>query len=159
MCKSHLDWSVLWKWTLQSKWLLENDSSALAKLVDQLYKNTGELVAPFPYSKFFSELAQSSPVCGIFQYCGNLAVLNVLSKITSSKINVFDSTNLQLLQENVPLMASFLSQCSKEADGNISQVLLVNCLKLLGMLIMLLIAHRQSVNLMNAENMLGTIQC
>ena len=46
--------------------LLEKDSTALSKLVDQLYKDTGEPVAPFPYSKFFSELARNSPVCGIF---------------------------------------------------------------------------------------------
>ena len=55
-----------------------------------------------------------------------MEVLDVLRNITSYKINVFDSTNhheLQVLQEYLTLLVSFLSRCPKEADGNIPQVL------------------------------------
>ena len=96
--------------------LLEKDSKNLVNLIVDLQKDQDLLTAQSPYSELFAELARNSPTCGIFQYCGNQKMLEVLTNITSGHLNIFDSANhtaFDLLQECVPILVEFLNACHR----------------------------------------------
>ena len=94
--------------------LLEKDSKTFVNLIVSLQRDCDLLIAQSPYSELFAELARNSPACGIFQYCGNQKVLEVLASIISGHLNIFDSANhtaFDLLQEYLPILVEFLNGC------------------------------------------------
>ena len=96
--------------------LLEKDSKTFVNLIESLQRDRDLLIAQSPYSELFAELARNSPTCGIFQYCGNHKVLEILTSITSGHLNIFDSANhtaFDLLQEYLPILVEFLNGCHK----------------------------------------------
>lgn len=97
-------------------YLLEKDSKSLVNLIVSLQRDCDLLTAQSPYSELFAELSRNSPTCGIFQYCGNQKVLEVLTSITSGHFNIFDSANhtaFDLLQECLPILVEFLNGCHR----------------------------------------------
>ena len=102
--------------------LLEKDSKILVNLIVNLQSDSNLLTAQSPYSELFAELARNSPTCGIFQYCGNQKVIDILTNITSGHLNIFDSANhtaFDLLQEFLPILTKFLHACHKMSGYNL----------------------------------------
>lgn len=97
--------------------LIEKDCTALGKLIKSLQKDTSlPIAAPDVYREFFSELARNSPACGIFQYCGNPEIIEILQNIANCKLDLFDSINhsqLDLLTRYIPILTSFLHMCHR----------------------------------------------
>ena len=105
--------------------LLEKDSKSLVDLIVSLQRDRDLLTAQTPYSELFAELARYSPTCGIFQYCGNHKVLEVLASITFGHLNIFDSANhtaLDLLQEYLPILIEFLNACHRISGYELPQL-------------------------------------
>ncbi len=60
------------------------------------------------------------PACGMFQVAGSTEACDALRLISQGSIDVFSSRHhrsLAVLQENAPLLASFLSACRKGPGG------------------------------------------
>ena len=94
-------------------------------MIVSLQRDRDLLTAQTPYSELFAELARYSPTCGIFQYCGNHKVLEVLASITSGHLNIFDSANhtaLDLLQEYLPILIEFLNACHRISGYELPQL-------------------------------------
>ena len=101
--------------------IIQKDSSALAKIIISFSKSI-PYTAPASYAELLSELARNSPVCGSFQYCNNKKLLEILKCVQRDQICLADSSNhfeLGILQQYVPLLASFLSRCCRENENHI----------------------------------------
>jgi len=79
-------------------------------------------LAPDEYCTFLSEVARSSPACGLAQICGNQDVVSALRAVVEGSIDVQSSQNykeLQVLQHYVPVLATFIIVCPKDTQGQL----------------------------------------
>ena len=79
-------------------------------------------IAPVSFAELFCELAHNSPVCGSFQYLNNKKVLEILKSVQHDQICLIHSSShyeLSIVQQYVPLLASFLSKCYRENENHI----------------------------------------
>ena len=101
--------------------IVNKDSLSLATIIASLSEIT-PYNSPALYAELFAELSYNSPVCGIFQHCNHKEVLEILKCIQNDQMDLLDSSNhhqLRILQQYVPILASFLSKCYTENNGHI----------------------------------------
>jgi len=101
--------------------IIEKDSSALAKLINS-FSTYIPHIASVSFAELFCELAHNSPVCGSFQYLNKKEILEILKHVQHDQICLIDSSchyELSIVQQYVPLLASFLSKCYGENKNHI----------------------------------------
>ncbi len=94
----------------------------LADLVSRVISETRSRTCPEPYREFLSEIARSSPACGLLQLGSETEkVKSILLKVASNTIDIQDSTNhhdLTALQVNAPVLSEFICKCPKNYSNN-----------------------------------------
>ena len=101
--------------------IVQKDSSALAKIINS-FSTYIPHITPVSFAELFCELAHNSPVCGSFQYLNNKKVLEILKSVQHDQICLIHSSShyeLSIVQQYVPLLASFLSKCYGENESHI----------------------------------------
>ena len=96
--------------------IIQKDPSALAKIINSFTTYITH-IAPVSFAELFCKLAHNSPVCGSFQYLNKKKVLEILKSVQHDQICLIHSSRhyeLSIVQQYVPLLASFLSKCYRE---------------------------------------------
>ena len=90
--------------------LKKEGADTLAHIIRRLSSQSTRRLAPHTYRELFFELSLNTPICGIFQVAGNEAAIEVVQLVASgADIRQCQyQVELKLLQDEVPILASFL---------------------------------------------------
>lgn len=95
------------------KLLKEEGATTLTSLITRLVSESKCRSSPESFREFFSELSRNTPVCGLLQAAGSNDVLSIIDAIASG-VDISQPSHrgqLKLLQEHVPVLASFIIKC------------------------------------------------
>ncbi len=104
--------------------LKKENLKCLVDLVSRLILEAQTRSCPEPYREFLSEIARSSPACGLLQLGSESErIVDILHKVASNTIDIQDSANhdqLAVLQVNVPVLSDFICRCPKTSTNKLS---------------------------------------
>ncbi|CAH1253434.1 Hypp1182 [Branchiostoma lanceolatum] len=104
---------------LQCK-LAQANRGDLVALLKRLHQEGHTTRAPPEYSTFLSEVARSTPVCGMVQIAGDRDAIDIMRKVAEGKIDLTNSRFFKYcgyVQKKAPVLTDFL--CSVTKAGHI----------------------------------------